>query len=62
MEKAQLRKGREHVEWAALAANKTVDVQLKFRGIMGVAVPMIEAQRRTAGDALYAGRYHRLAG
>ena len=36
--------GRERVEWAALAANKTVDVQLKFRGIMGVAIPVIEAK------------------
>jgi V/A-type H+-transporting ATPase subunit D len=26
-----------------LAANKTVDVHLKYRGIMGVAVPVIEA-------------------
>ncbi len=43
IEKAQLTLGREHVEWAALAANKTVDVQLKSRGIMGVPVPMIEA-------------------
>jgi V/A-type H+-transporting ATPase subunit D len=43
LEKAQLTMGREHVEWAALAAHKTVDVQLKFRGIMGVAIPLIEA-------------------
>ena len=35
--------GHENVEWAALAAHKTVDVQLKFHGIMGVAVPVIEA-------------------
>src|SRR5512133_3298897 len=44
MERAQLTMGREHVEWAALAANKTVDILLKFRGIMGVAVPVIEAR------------------
>jgi V/A-type H+-transporting ATPase subunit D len=43
LEKAQLVMGRENVEWAALAAHKTVDVQLKFRGIMGVAVPVIDA-------------------
>jgi len=43
LEKAKLTMGREHVEWAALAAHKTVDVQLKFHGIMGVAVPVIEA-------------------
>ena len=43
LEKAQLTEGRERVEWAALATNKTVDVQLRFRGIMGVAVPQIHA-------------------
>ncbi len=43
LEKAQLTMGREHVEWAALAAHKSVDVQLKFRGIMGVPLPVIEA-------------------
>jgi H(+)-transporting ATP synthase, vacuolar type, subunit D len=43
MEKAQLKMGRERVEWAALAANKTVDVQLKVRGVMGVSVPVIES-------------------
>ncbi|MGD0002992.1 MAG: V-type ATP synthase subunit D [Anaerolineaceae bacterium] len=43
LEKAQLTMGQEHVEWAALAAHKSVDVQLKFRGIMGVAVPVVEA-------------------
>ena len=43
LEKAQLTMGRERVEWAALATNKTVDVQLRFRGIMGVAVPQIQA-------------------
>ena len=35
--------GSDHVEWAALAVNKTVDVHLKLRGIMGVAIPMITA-------------------
>ncbi len=43
MDRAQLREGQEHVEWAALAANKTVEVDLHLRGIMGVAVPQIEA-------------------
>jgi V/A-type H+-transporting ATPase subunit D len=43
MEKAQLKMGRERVEWAALAADKTVDVQLKVRGVMGVSVPVIES-------------------
>ena len=42
MEKAQLRMGRERVEWAALAANKTVDVTVKYRGIMGVPITVVE--------------------
>ena len=44
MEKARLVMGSDHVEWAALAANKTVDVHLRLRGIMGVAIPQIEAR------------------
>src|SRR3990170_58007 len=43
MQKARLTMGSDHVEWAALAANKTVDIHLKVRGIMGVAIPVIEA-------------------
>ena len=44
MEKARLVMGSDHVEWAALAANKTVDVHIKLRGIMGVAIPVIESR------------------
>jgi V/A-type H+-transporting ATPase subunit D len=43
LEKAQLTMGREHLEWAALAAHKTVEVEIHFRGIMGVPVPLIQA-------------------
>jgi V/A-type H+-transporting ATPase subunit D len=43
LERAKLTMGREHVEWAALAVNKTVEVQLRFRGIMGVPIPEVEA-------------------
>ncbi len=43
LEVAQLTAGQERVEWAALAANKTMEVSLKYRGIMGVAIPMIDA-------------------
>lgn len=43
LEKARLTLGSDNVEWAALAANKTVDVHIKLRGIMGVAIPVIEA-------------------
>jgi len=44
LEKARLTMGSDHVEWAALAANKTVDVHRKLRGIMGVAIPVIESR------------------
>jgi V/A-type H+-transporting ATPase subunit D len=43
LELARLTMGQEHVEWAALAVNKTVDVQLKLRSVMGVPVPTVEA-------------------
>jgi V/A-type H+-transporting ATPase subunit D len=42
-EKAMLTMGREHVEWAALAVHKTVDVQVKYRGVMGISLPLIDA-------------------
>jgi len=44
LDKARLTMGSDHVEWAALAVSKTVDVHLKLRGIMGVAIPVIETQ------------------
>lgn len=44
LEQAKLTMGQEHVEWAALAVNKTVDVQLKFRGVMGVPIPLVNAR------------------
>jgi V/A-type H+-transporting ATPase subunit D len=40
---AQLTMGEDHVERASLAINKTVDVNLKFRGVMGVPIPVIDA-------------------
>ena len=36
--------GRERVEWAALAVNKTVEVEIKNRGVMGVPLPVVTAQ------------------
>ncbi len=42
-EKAMLTMGRERVEWAALAVHKTVDVQVKHRGVMGISLPLIDA-------------------
>ena len=44
LRRARLTLGSDRVEWAALAANKTVEVHLKYRGTMGVALPVIEAQ------------------
>jgi V/A-type H+/Na+-transporting ATPase subunit D len=43
LEKALLTMGREHVEWASLAVDKSVEVQVKFRGVMGITLPLIEA-------------------
>jgi V/A-type H+-transporting ATPase subunit D len=40
---AKLSMGQEHVEWAAMAVSKTVEVQVKFRGVMGVPIPLVEA-------------------
>jgi V/A-type H+-transporting ATPase subunit D len=39
----RLTMGQEYLEWAALAVNKTVEVQLKYRSVMGVSLPVIEA-------------------
>jgi V/A-type H+-transporting ATPase subunit D len=44
LELDKLTMGEERVEWAALAVNKTVDVHLKFHGVMGVSIPVVEAQ------------------
>jgi len=44
LQRAKLTMGRERVEWAALSVNKTVEVQVKFRGVMGVPVPLVDAQ------------------
>jgi V/A-type H+-transporting ATPase subunit D len=40
----RLTMGQEHVEWAALAINKTIDVQLRLKGVMGVPIPTVQAQ------------------
>jgi V/A-type H+/Na+-transporting ATPase subunit D len=44
LEQAKLTMGEEHVEWAALAVNKTVEVHLKFKGVMGVPIPIVDAR------------------
>ena len=43
LENARLTVGQERVEWAALAVNKTTEVEIKTRGVMGVPVPIVEA-------------------
>jgi V/A-type H+-transporting ATPase subunit D len=43
LEKAMLTMGREHVEWAALAVHKSVEVQLKYHGVMGIELPLVES-------------------
>jgi V/A-type H+-transporting ATPase subunit D len=40
---AKMTMGRERVEWAALAVNKTVEVRVRLRSVMGVVIPTIEA-------------------
>lgn len=44
LEQAKLTMGEERVEWAAMATNKTVEVHLKFRGVMGVPIPQVETR------------------
>ncbi len=43
LEEARLSMGREHLEWTALAVNKSVEVDIKLRSIMGVVIPTVDA-------------------
>jgi len=43
LEKAKLVMGQERVEWAALAVNRTVEVRVKLRSVMGVPLPTVES-------------------
>ncbi|MGC9356385.1 MAG: V-type ATP synthase subunit D [Anaerolineae bacterium] len=43
LEKARLSMGREHLEWAALSVNETVEVEVRPHSIMGVVVPVVTA-------------------
>jgi V/A-type H+-transporting ATPase subunit D len=45
LEEARMTMGRERVEWAALAVSKTVGVEIKNRGVMGVPLPVVSAQK-----------------
>ncbi len=44
LERAQLTMGRERLEWAALAVNQTVEVEIRTHGVMGVPIPSIYAE------------------
>lgn len=43
-EESELTMGQERVEWAALAVNKTVEVEVRWRGVMGIPIPIVEAR------------------
>lgn len=43
LEGAQLSMGREHLEWAALSVDETVEVELRPHSIMGVVLPVLTA-------------------
>ena len=43
LEVARLSLGREHLEWAALSVNETVEVEVKPRSVMGVTLPTVDA-------------------
>lgn len=47
LEEAILTMGQEHVEWVTLAVSKTIEVEIKNRGVMGVAIPTISTQGKT---------------
>ncbi|MGC9469306.1 MAG: V-type ATP synthase subunit D [Anaerolineae bacterium] len=44
LERARLVLGREHLEWAALSVNKTIEVEVTPRTVMGVTVPTVEGK------------------
>jgi V/A-type H+-transporting ATPase subunit D len=48
LEEARLTMGQERVEWAALAVDKTIEVEVKSRGVMGVPIPIVQAHGEPA--------------
>jgi V/A-type H+-transporting ATPase subunit D len=40
---AKVTMGQEHIEWAALAVTKTVEITVRPRSVMGVVIPTVEA-------------------
>ncbi len=43
LERARLTMGREHLEWAALSVNKTIEVGITPHSVMGVVIPLVRA-------------------
>jgi V/A-type H+-transporting ATPase subunit D len=43
LEMARLSMGREHLEWAALSVNETVEVEVRPHSVMGVVIPSVKA-------------------
>ncbi|MEA3376477.1 MAG: V-type ATP synthase subunit D [Chloroflexota bacterium] len=43
LEVARLSVGREHLEWAALSVNETIEVDITPHSVMGVVIPSAEA-------------------
>ncbi|NSW52125.1 MAG: V-type ATP synthase subunit D [Anaerolineae bacterium] len=43
LEKARLTMGQERVEWAAMAVNQTIEVDIVNHGVMGVPIPKVDA-------------------
>jgi len=48
LENARLTMGQERVEWAAFAVEQTISINIKFRGVMGVAIPVVSAEGELA--------------
>lgn len=44
LELARLSMGQERLEWTALAVNKSVEVDVRLRSVMGVVLPEVAAQ------------------
>jgi V/A-type H+-transporting ATPase subunit D len=43
LEIARLDMGREHLEWAALSVNSTIEVEIQPRSVMGVVIPRVSS-------------------
>ncbi|MBN1487898.1 MAG: V-type ATP synthase subunit D [Anaerolineae bacterium] len=42
LEVARLTMGREHLEWAALSVNESIEVRIRPHSVMGVVIPAVE--------------------